>query len=258
MVLLVSIDGLRPDAIKFSNAPNLKRLIEQGSSSLKAQTVMPCCTLPCHTSMLRGVDATRHGITTNTFHPLVRPVPSIIDVASNHELKVGFFYNWGPLRDLHDPESVQVSYYHRSHYQPLGDNRVSDQLIESHKQDKLDFAFLYLGNVDEIGHKHGWMSREYLEAVGNADLCVGKVIECCQPSSILVLSDHGGHDRTHGTECAEDMTIPWILWGENIKPGFTIEEQIVIFDTAPTLAHILKLPLPREWDGQIITSVFTS
>jgi hypothetical protein len=40
---------------------------------------MPSVTLPCHTSMFRGVTPERHGITTNTWTPQVRPVPSIID-----------------------------------------------------------------------------------------------------------------------------------------------------------------------------------
>jgi arylsulfatase A-like enzyme len=258
MILLVSIDGLRPDAIASSETPTLRKLIADGSSTLSARTVMPSSTLPCHTSMLRGVDVSRHGITTNTFHPLVRPVPSVIDVASANSLRVGFFYNWGPLRDLHDPESVFVSHYVRSHTLQAGDYWVTDALIESSGKDDLDFAFLYLGYVDECGHANGWMSGEYLEAVSNADRCVGRVLDSCEPQAVLLLSDHGGHERTHGTECHEDMTIPWIVWGEGIQVGHTIPEQVRIYDTAPTLGQLLNIPSPREWDGVCIASVFTS
>ena len=42
------------------------------------------------------------------------------------------------------------------------------------------------------------------------------------PSRILPLwftADHGGHDRTHGTDSPEDMTIPFIIKGKNFKVG---------------------------------------
>ena len=36
--------------------------------------------------------------------------------------------------------------------------------------------------------------------------------------SITVIgTDHGGHDRHHGTEMAEDMTIPWIISGQAFR-----------------------------------------
>jgi predicted AlkP superfamily pyrophosphatase or phosphodiesterase len=207
--------------------------------------------------MLRGVDVSRHGITTNTFHPLVRPLPSIIDQANAHGLKVGFFYNWGPLRDLHDPESVAISYYLRSHNHPTRDNRISAALIKFNNQDNLDFAVLYMGYVDECGHANGWMSKPYLDAVGNADSCLSNVVESCHPTHILVLSDHGGHERTHGTELREDMTIPWLVWGRGIRQNHPIECPVRIFDTAPTLAAILGIKAAQQWDGTVIAEVFT-
>ena len=42
------------------------------------------------------------------------------------------------------------------------------------------------------------------------------------PLRILLLwftADHGGHDRTHGTDSPEDMTIPFIIKGKNFKVG---------------------------------------
>ena len=53
-VLVVSIDGLRPDAIAAYSAPTLQRLIREGSYTLSATTIDPSTTLPSHTSMLTG------------------------------------------------------------------------------------------------------------------------------------------------------------------------------------------------------------
>ena len=63
MVLLVMIDGLRPDAITPERCPALTALKARGAYSLRAQSVMPCITLPCHMSIFHSVPPGRHGLT---------------------------------------------------------------------------------------------------------------------------------------------------------------------------------------------------
>src|SRR5687767_5567424 len=53
-VVVVSVDGLRPDAIAKYSAPTLQRLMREGSYTLAARTIDPSTTLPSHTSMLTG------------------------------------------------------------------------------------------------------------------------------------------------------------------------------------------------------------
>lgn len=248
-VLLVSVDGMRPDGLMAADTPTFDRLIQNGTSTMDAQTVMPCCTLPCHTSMHRGVEPARHGIWTNTFQPIVRPVPSVFDVANQAGLRCGFFYNWGPLRDLCDPESLVVSYYLRDAHRPEGDRLVASMATKEIADKSLDFVFLYLGYTDEIGHMTGWMSDPYLAAIANADRSLDQVLQAFPDATVLLLSDHGGHEKTHGTEAPEDMTIPFILSGPLIAGPTQITKPVVIQDTAPTLATLQNLPLPREWEG---------
>ena len=64
-VVVVSIDGLRPDAIAAYRAPTLQRLMREGSYSLSARTIDPSTTLPSHTSMLTGQPPERHGVRWN-------------------------------------------------------------------------------------------------------------------------------------------------------------------------------------------------
>ena len=109
--LLISVDGLRPDALSLAATPVLGRLIAEGASTMACRADMPSVTLPCHQTMLRGVSVGRHGVNTNTFRPLARPVPSLIDAAHQCGLKTGSFYNWEPLRDLSDPGSLDVSHF---------------------------------------------------------------------------------------------------------------------------------------------------
>src|SRR4051812_28648410 len=63
-VLLISIDGLRPDAIT-SNAPTLLRIAKEGAATASAQTVLPSLTLPAHTSMVTGLTPEHHHVDWN-------------------------------------------------------------------------------------------------------------------------------------------------------------------------------------------------
>src|SRR5437763_1437554 len=64
-VVLISLDGLRPDAVTPTNMPTVARLAKEGAATANAQTVLPSLTLPAHTSMLTGLVPDRHGITWN-------------------------------------------------------------------------------------------------------------------------------------------------------------------------------------------------
>jgi len=254
-LILISVDGMRPDAIRLADATCMNELILGGSSSMNARTVMPSVTLPCHTSMFRGVDVDRHGITTNLFQPLARPVPSVFDVAKEQGLYTGMFYNWAELRDLMAPGSASVSYLYNDAYSPEGDVIVADMAAKHLADREFDLTFLYLGYTDECGHQHGWMSDEYLEAVSNADRCIRMVLDAFRSRpNVLLLSDHGGHEKTHGTDLAEDMTIPFVLNGPSIRSGVELTEPIRIFDACPTLAVLADLPLHRYWQGRSITA----
>src|SRR5687768_8458441 len=82
-VVIVSIDGLRPDAIEKAEAANLLALIKQGAYCAKAQTVVPSVTLPSHTSMLTGLDYKRHGVTWNVYRKGSIALPTVFSVAKD-------------------------------------------------------------------------------------------------------------------------------------------------------------------------------
>ena len=237
----------------------LRRLISGGASTMECRTDMPSVTLPCHQTMLRGVGVGRHGVNTNVFHPLVRPVPSLIDAARQRGLRTGSFYNWEQLRDLSDPGSLDVSHYCHAVDTAEGDQRVAETAVEHLERLDPGFAFVYFGHLDHVGHRDGWMSANYLDAIANADLCIGRLVEAQEGAGrlastvVLVTSDHGGHERVHGTEMDEDMLVPWVLWGAGIRRGHAIEEQVELRDTCTTLAHILGVAPAPEWEGRVIT-----
>ena len=257
LTLFVMIDGLRPDAIAACNCPTLKGLMARGASTLGASSVMPSITLPCHTSIFHSVPPTRHGVTTNDWQPMARPLPGLMDLAKAAGKRCAAIYNWEPLRNLSQPLSLDYAWYRDLSYFEHGDDLTADAAIRDLVEVQPDFAFVYFGTVDTTGHRFGWMSAEYLRQVERVDRQLGRLLAALPEGyHVLVQADHGGHERNHGTEMAEDMTIPWIVVGPSIRQGYTIPSKVSLLDTAPTLARILGVNTHRDWEGKCVDEVF--
>lgn len=259
-VVFVMIDGLRPDALDPDRTPNLLRAKARGASTLTAQSVMPSITLPCHTSIFHSVPPSRHGITSNVFTPMARPIVGLIDALNDAGKRCAAIYNWEELRDISRPGALDFSLYVRNAYDlEHGDRIVTEHALPIVGSVDHDFAFVYLGTVDTAGHFYGWMEEGYLAQVERIDTLFGRLLDAITADTVLIThADHGGHERNHGTDMPEDMTVPYIMLGETIKQGYTIQRPISILDTAPTIAHILGVPLQRDWEGTPITEAFLS
>jgi predicted AlkP superfamily pyrophosphatase or phosphodiesterase len=253
----IMIDGLRPDAIGITNSPNLKALMARSAYTLGAQSVMPSITLPCHTSIFHSVPPTRHGVTTNTFQPMARPLPGLIDIANTAGKRCSVFHNWEPLRDVNRPEALYSIFYANTSYQADGDAYIAEAAARDIPRFKPDFAFVYLGTVDTSGHAYGWMSDGYLRQVETVDGNLGEVLAALPADAHIVLqADHGGHDRGHGTDMPEDMTIPWMASGPTVKAGHQISAPVSLLDTAPTLARMMGLNAHPHWEGKVVDEIF--
>ncbi len=73
-VVIVSIDGMRPDGFLECGSPFIREIMKKATYSLNGRTVFPSVTLPCHMSIFHSVPPERHGVTTNTYTAMVRPV----------------------------------------------------------------------------------------------------------------------------------------------------------------------------------------
>jgi arylsulfatase A-like enzyme len=54
------------------------------------------------------------------------------------------------------------------------------------------------------------------------------------------------------------MTIPWMMLGAGVKRGYAIQRAVSLLDTAPTIARLLGLKPPREWEGTSVDEGFIS
>jgi len=257
LTVLIMTDGLRPDALELVHTPNIAALRARASSKLAAQSLLPNITLPCHMSIFHSVEPARHGIVTNRWQPMARPVSGLVENASKAGKRCYFFYNWEPLRDLSRPEHLRLSFFCDNARTEDGDQVVAGEAVRHIGRDAPDFAFVYFGNIDEAGHCHGWMADGYLRQIERTDVAIGMVLDAIgDQGTVLLQSDHGGHDRTHGTDIPEDMTIVWMIAGPGIRREYTVQAQVNLLDTAPTLARVLGVAADSLWEGHCIDEVF--
>jgi len=105
-LLLISIDGLRPDYVLQADAhglkiPHLRRILADGAHATGVRGVLPTVTYPSHTTLVTGVSPAKHGIVSNqTFDPLGQnfegwywysediAAPTLWDAAANAGLTV--------------------------------------------------------------------------------------------------------------------------------------------------------------------------
>ncbi len=106
-LVLISVDGLRPDAISAADAPNIAALRDGGSWTDTALNDLPSATLPNHATMLTGVVSDLHGVNINFDTPGLVAVETLFDYAAAAGLRCEFYASKSKLDFLAPPGSVQ-------------------------------------------------------------------------------------------------------------------------------------------------------
>ncbi|KXK15139.1 MAG: type I phosphodiesterase/nucleotide pyrophosphatase [Chloroflexi bacterium OLB14] len=256
-VLILSIDGLRPDAITLAPMPTLLKLIESSAYSLSAQTIRLSATLPAHASMLSGLCPNKHGVDWNDYLPEKEFAlgTDLFDIAHAAGMQTAMFVGKEKLRQITEPASTDV-------FQFINDRDliVTENLIQNFPAD-FRLLFIHFATTDDMGHVYGWLSGEQLSVIYRADQAIEKILAeldsrgIRDETLIIITADHGGLGDSHTSGYPEDMTIPWIANGAGIVPK-QLTSQINTVDTAATAAYALGLDIPTEWDGVPVYEAF--
>ena len=254
-VVLILVDGMRSDSMQPTKHPFYQQLIAHSSYSLKVRTVMPSVTLPCHMSLFHSVTPERHGIRSNTYAIQPNQVKDICKVLREQGKKSGMFFSWEELRDLTRPGTLAVSEFINGDifsYEKANKILTDRVIARIHSGNLPDFTFLYLGWVDEAGHRHGWMGPQYLKAVNGSIDCIQRVAENLPDDHLLVVTaDHGGHDRTHGLNIPEDMIIPVFFYHKSFSSQMLSGEPSIM-DIAPSIVSLMNCKPDPQWQGKTL------
>lgn len=272
-VIMIALDGISVEGYQKANTPKLDALMAEGAFSLTTRVAMPSVTLPNWTSHLTGSGPEQHGVVNNGWKidKFVLPAvetdtdgyyPSVFTILKEEmsEIKTAFYYNWINLFYPYNKKYFdEVSYLEKDEYIPNYQKAIN---FIARNQDKPTVVFLYSVHTDHAGHRHKWMSPEYIHSIEEADVQIGKFINEMKEKGLykdthfMFLSDHGGINNGHGGVTTNEMIVPWGITGPKIKKGFKIEEPNNTVNTASVILRLFKIKQPLSWTGEVPESIF--
>jgi predicted AlkP superfamily pyrophosphatase or phosphodiesterase len=267
-LLIISIDGLRPDLMLRADTPVLHSLLQKGSFTCWAQTTAVGVTLPSHVSMLTGVKPQKHQIEWNKDLPFSRPVypavPTLFELAHKAGYTTGMVAGKSKFKVLNKPDTIDAVFVPMIEEVP--DQKVLEEALNVIEDGPPEVLFIHLPEVDHVGHKSGWGTPEQLAAIANADSCVGKILDAMQAINVMgstlliVTSDHGGAGKTHGADDPRSRHIPWIAVGPGVKADVDLtiyaDRTIRTEDTFATACSWLKIKPPLDIEGKPVEEIF--
>jgi|GEM_PF-208221 len=263
-VVLVSVDGLRADALERYTPPNLTQLAVEGAFSRRARTVVPSLTAPAHLSLFSGVPPETHGIYGDDieYTEAMARLEPLFRVGVRHGLSTrAFVARSGPLETLETALQCKLAFGLDSLSLVEPDAAiVAEEALPTLADSETRMVFVHIPDPDLAGHAFGWSSSEYRDAVLRADAAVGELRDALDEETLLlVVSDHGGGgsfgSHQHGSASDEDVLIPMLLWGPRVVPGSDAGEASIL-DVAPTLLWALGFAPPSSYEGRPLVDVF--
>jgi hypothetical protein len=272
-VIIIGVDGLSPRGVDVGETPALNELLERGAYSFTARGVFPTSSSPNWASMISGAGPEQHGVTSNDWRLWNRAIlPSADDDGKPtdpmfptvfSELRrqrpdafIAAVYDWSGFGTLFQKDAVDVD------ADTQGPEATMERAVRVFREDRPHLLFIHLDHVDGAGHGEGWHTPAYYDAVLRADQLIGQMIDAIterdawDTTLVIVTSDHGGVDRSHGGETMAELEIPWIIAGAGVEPGREITRPIDTSDTACTAAYALGLEQHPAWVGRPVFEAF--
>lgn len=251
-VLLVSVDGLNPRALKQlgpDRAPGFHRLMREGAFTLNARTLYEeTRTLPNHASMLTGRRAALPQGTGVRFNEddgttLRRTaghyVPGVFDVVHDRGGSTAMFVakdkfrlldrSWNASHGAPDTVGADDGRDKVDRFTLLEarEGALVDRLVTELREAPRTFTFLHLAAPDRAGHLYGGMSDRYLDAVAATDRLISRLLRVVDAApalrddlTVIVTADHGTRGFSHSDpRKLVNYRIPFFAWGAGVAAG---------------------------------------
>jgi len=262
-VVVVVLDGLRPDAIPRFDLTHITALARRGASTMLGRTVSPSVTACAMASLLTGADPERHGLQSEKFHlPRSRgPIDPLPRLLAKHSLPSSAFLARMPLL------FTGIAHRIASHagiatarFRGSSCAEILDTARTTLRDQRRGLILLHWPDADRAGHASGWMSDPYASAAKRMDASVGSLVaslDLSDPSTLLIaLADHGGGGTVpdhHNSEHPLDRTIPMMMAGGAVRPG-ALPPGSSLLDVPATICWALGIKQPESFAGMPIRS----
>jgi hypothetical protein len=253
-VLILAIDGCRPDALVKARTPNLDALVSDGYSTFEARTCRHSRSGPGWSSILGGVWEEKHLVQDNSFSPqnLSKYPPLFVRLKERRpDAKSAMIVDWAPLRQHLSAGTYRADLLTTPNSRdfPAQDALVTKRAVDFLATESPDVLFVYWVNVDETGHATGFSpdSPPYIAAIEKVDEQVGAVLGALRrrPSYrdedwlIITTTDHGGTGSAHGSDIPLHTTTFLFVSGPSARRGRASEPAFAVDVAATALAHLL-------------------
>ena len=269
--VLIALDGWGAYSVSKGNIPHIKNLMEQGSYTLHKRCVFPSASSINWASMFMGVGTELHGYTkwgSKTPEIPSRVVnehnisPTIFSIMREQypNAEIGVLHEWEGIKYLVDTLALS----HRGQAPSYDDYpEALCEMAETYIKDKKPaLVAVCFDQLDHVGHKSGHDTQEYYNCLHTLDGYIGRIIQAIKDAGIwddtiiMLTADHGGINKGHGGITLEEVEIPFIIAGKNIKQSGEFQESMMQFDTAATIAYVFRLEQPQVWTGRPMKQVF--
>lgn len=270
-VFLIGIDGWGAYSVEKGNIPNIRNLMQTGSYTLEKRAVLPSSSAPNWASMYMGAGPELHGYCEWGSQVPDLPsrivnehniFPTIFSILrdQNPEAKIGNLCEWDGIRYLVDTLALDYD----KHVVETGTDSTATAkyAVEYINKEKPTFFNIVFDALDHVGHAKGHDTEAYYNKLSELDKYIGDIVNAIKKtgiwneSIIIVTADHGGIGLGHGGRTMQEMETPFIIAGKGIKKNYIIEESMMQFDVASTIASIFGLKQPQVWIGRSISSIF--
>lgn len=170
---------------------------------------------------------------------------------------VTFFFNGG----VEEPNAGEDRILVKSPKVPTYDMQpemsayeVCDNLVNAIKSGKYDVIIINFANPDMVGHTG--IENAAVKAIEAVDGCVGRAVDAIKEvdGQMFICADHGNAEQLVDYETGDPFTahttnpVPFIL--VNADPSYTLKEDGVLADIAPTLIELMGMEQPKEMTGK--------
>lgn len=256
-VVLIVVDGLLPDAIAAAGAAQLQGLADAGAVTRSARAVGTPETLPSLVTIATGLE--RHGVDWNDDRGPALSLPSIFTRVHEAGGRSALYVGKSKLRLLAPagmPEVVHGPDPGNEQWAAGAGATLAAAFAREFPARRFDLALVHLREPDYVGHKQGWMSPAYLDAVRATDRDVGEILRVIRGSGVaartrvLLTADHGGEGTRHWSDSEPSWVVPWICAPAAARGA--IAGPVTLLDVAPTVLALLGLPALPEARGRVV------